>query len=322
MARAPKNLTSIPTTGFGSQSNHKGGRFYRKDGSPNVKRRGIPLFDRLSWFHTMLALSRWQFLLVLTSGYILVNLGFALVYYTIGIDQLSGIKADSHWQSFAQAFFFSVQTFTTVGYGHISPSSILTSSVAALEAFLGLLSFALATGLFYGRFSKPRALLQLSEFAVIAPYKNANALMLRTTPYKNNHLMDAEVKLTIGMKEKIDGEIKNVFYPLAIEFEKINALILNWTIVHPITEESPIYGMNAEDLKNANAEILVYLKAYDEGFSNSVVARTSYTANEIVEGAKFKPMYYTTESVTVLELDKLNHFDKVKLNETTPVVSE
>ena len=322
MAKSQRNLSSIPTTGFGSQSNFSGGRFYKKDGLPNVRPKGIPFLDRLSWFHTMLSLPRWKFLLVLASVYILINLGFAAIYYSIGIDQLAGVKTTSKLENFAQAFFFSVQTFTTVGYGHISPSSILTSSIAALEAFLGLLSFALASGLFYGRFSRPRAFLKFSDFAVIAPYKSNNALMFRMVPYKNNHLMDAEVRLTIGMKEKIDGEIKNTFYPLPVEFDKINALILNWTVVHALSQDSPIYGMTIQDLKNANAEILVYVKAYDEGFSNNVIARTSYTCDEIVEGAKFKPMYYTTEKATILELDKLNHFDKVKLNEIKPVESE
>jgi len=215
-----------------------------------------------------------------------------------------------------------VQTFTTVGYGHISPSSILVSSIAAFEAFLGLLSFALASGLFYGRFSKPRAFLHFSDFAVIAPFKDGNALMFRTVPYKNNHLMDAEVKLTIGLKEKIDGEIKNTFYTLDVEFAKINALILNWTIVHPINQDSPIYGMSIEDLKQANAEIIVYLKAYDEGFSNYVIARTSYTADEIIEGAKFKPMYYTTENLTILEIDKISDFERTKLHSIKQPVSE
>ena len=134
--------------------------------------------------------------------------------------------------------------------------------------------------------------------------------------------MDAEVRLTIGLKEKIDGEIKNRFYTLPVEFDKINALILNWTVVHALTEDSPIYGMSIQDLKDANAEILVYVKAYDESFSNNVIARTSYTGNEIMVGAKFKPMYYTTERATILEIDKLNYFEKVNLNEVKPVESE
>ncbi len=136
--------------------------------------------------------------------------------------------------------------------------------------------------------------------------------------------MDAEVKLTLAMRVLRNGEIKNEFYPLNVEFSRINSLVLNWTIVHPINEESPMSGMSVEDLKLAKAEILVYLKAYDEGFANTVVARTSYTADEIVVGAKFKPMYRPSAdgSSTVLQIDHLNEFEFIALQQTKPALSE
>jgi inward rectifier potassium channel len=135
--------------------------------------------------------------------------------------------------------------------------------------------------------------------------------MFRTAPYKNNHLMDAEVNLTVGIRMKEDEKEVNRFFNLPVEYRKINSLVLNWTIVHPINEESPIYGMSLDDLKNANVEILVYIKAYDEGFANTVVARTSYTAHEIIEHAKFKPMYRPspTGDATILYMDRLNAFE-------------
>jgi inward rectifier potassium channel len=320
MALKNKDFARELNTGFGEKSTQSGGRFYRKDGKPNVVRYGVNFFDQLSWYHTMLALPRWKFWLGLLIPYIIVNLIFACIYFAIGVENLNGIEKGSPIQNFIEAFFFSFQTFTTVGYGHVSPSGLVTSSVAAFEAFLGVLTLALAAGVFYGRFSKPRSFLRFSDIAVIAPYKEGTALMFRTVPYKNNHLMDAEVKLTIGMKVKRNEDEKNEFYPLTLEINKINALILNWTIVHPITEESPIYGMKPQDLKNVNAELLVYLRAYDEGFSNTVVARTSYTADEIIHGARFKPMYHRSETgeVTILHVDKLNETEKVKLPEFTP----
>jgi inward rectifier potassium channel len=210
-----------------------------------------------------------------------------------------------------------------VGYGHVSPSGTLTSSVAAFESFLGVLTLALAAGLFYGRFSRPRSFLRFSDIALFAPYKEGIALMFRTVPYKNNHLSEAEVKLTLGMKVMRNGEEKNEFYTLNVEFNKINALILNWTIVHPINENSPIYGMSLDELRKARAELLVYLKAYDEGFANIVIARTSYTADEMILGAKFKPMYEgsSTGTATILHINKLNDYEKVKLPELKPVES-
>jgi len=265
----------------------------------------------------------WKFWLWLLIPYIIVNAFFAFVYFTIGVEKLNGIEMGSPLHNYIEAFFFSFQTFTTVGYGHVSPSGILTSSVAAFESFLGVLTLALAAGLFYGRFSSPKSFLRFSDVALIAPYKDGIALMFRTVPYKNNHLVDAEVKLLMAMKTNQNGEEKNEFYTLAVEFSKINALVLNWTIVHHINENSPIYGMSLPELKEAQAELLVYLKAYDEGFANTVIARTSYTVDEIIEGAKFTPMYdrSSTGETTILHINKLNNYERVKLPQAKLVES-
>jgi inward rectifier potassium channel len=323
MALHKKNLNTELTTGFGEKSTQSGNRYYRKDGKPNIVRKGIKFFDQLSWYHTMISMPRWKFWSWLLITYIIVNAIFASIYYAVGIQNLNGVDSGSALHNYLEAFFFSFQTFTTVGYGHVSPSGLLTSSVAAFESFLGVLTLALAAGLFYGRFSRPRSFLRFSDIALIAPYKNGTALMFRTTPYKNNHLMDAEVKLTMGMRVLKNGEEKNEFYTLGVEFNKINALVLNWTIVHPINENSPIYGMTLEELREARAEMLVYLKAYDEGFANTVVARTSYTADEMIEGAKFKPMYERSASgeATLLHIDKLNEYEKVTLPQLKAVES-
>jgi inward rectifier potassium channel len=323
MAVTKKKFTTELTTGFGERSTQSGGRYYRKDGKPNVVRKGIKFFDQLSWYHTMLSMPGWKFWLWLIIPYVIVNAFFAFVYYSIGVDHLDGLQKGSPWHNYIESFFFSFQTFTTVGYGHVSPEGTLTSSVAAFESFLGVLTLALAAGLFYGRFSTPKSFLKFSDIALIAPYKNGTALMFRTVPYKNNNLMDAEVKLTMGMRVMRNGEEKNEFYTLNVEFSKINSLVLNWTVVHPINENCPVYGMTLAELKVASAEVLVHLKAYDEGFANTVVAKTYYTADEIIEGAKFKPMYErsTTGDATLLHIDKLNDYEKVKLPELRLVES-
>jgi inward rectifier potassium channel len=307
------------TTGFGSKSSDAGRRFYRKDGEPNVERKGVPFMDRFSWFHTWLAMSRWKFWFSLTMLFIIINIFFAIIYFFIGVESLGGVHTGSKFENFMEAFFFSTQTFTTVGYGHISPSGFLASGVAAFEAFLGVLSFALASGLFYGRFSMPRPYLYFSSIAVIGPYKkNGKALMLRTAPYKNNNLTDAEVKLNLAIRT-VDPETqmeKNDFFSLPVEFSKINVLVLNWTIVHPINEESPLYGYSMDQLKKMKAEILVFIRAYDEVFANAVVARTSYVASEIVYGAKFKSMYHSSAegNTTILELNRLNDYERMELD--------
>ncbi len=300
-------------TGFGTNASSYGGRFITKNGNANVRKTGIGVLDSISWFHTMLTIPRWKFFFIVFAFYFLVNFLFASVYCLVGVEHLNGVNALSRLDKFGQAFFFSIQTFTTVGYGHISPSGFMISFVAAVEALFGLLSFAIATGLFYGRFSKPKAHIRFSENAIIAPYKEGKALMIRMTPYKNTNLTDAEAKLTMGLHIEENGKMVNKFYTLELEMQKISALTLSWTLVHPITEESPLYGLIEADYKSLNGEILVFLKVFDDMYSTTVVKRASYTFEEVVYNARFLPMFTRSEnnSKTLLHIDKLNAFEKL-----------
>ncbi len=302
-------------TGFGANATSYGGRFITKSGNANVKKTGIGFFDSISWYHTMVNIPRWKFMLIIVSFYFVVNFCFASMYYMIGVEHLKGISATTSLDKFGQAFFFSIQTYTTVGYGHISPSGFLTSFLAAVEALFGLLSFAIATGLFYGRFSMPKAFLMFSQNALIAPFVSGTALMIRLSPFKNTNLTDAEAKMTLGMTIEENGKLVNKFYNLDLELSKVNALTLSWTLVHPITESSPLYNLTQEDFQNITGEILVFIKVFDDMFSTTVVKRTSYSFSEVVFGAKFLPMFSrsTDDNRTLLHIDKLNLFEKVTL---------
>lgn len=303
-------------TGFGVNASSYGGRFVNKDGSANVQKRGMNYLNRISWFHTMLDMPRWKFITVIVAFYTSVNFVFAALYYFIGIRYLDGIEATgSEWIKFGKAYFFSAQTFTTVGYGHISPNGVLTSALAATEALTGLLSFAIATGLFYGRFSKPKAFLKFSANAVVAPFKNQRGLMVRVTPFKNTNLLDAEAKMTLAMSIPENGQIINKFYSLDLELQRINSLTLSWTLVHPITEDSPLFSFSRQDFETIEGEIIIYMKAFDDLFSATVAARTSYTFDEIVYGAKFEVMYAENDdkTKTILYLDKLDRYYKVEM---------
>ncbi len=310
-------------SGFGVNAADYGGRFINKNGQPNLEKQGIGYFERISWFHTMLSMPRWKFFSLIFLFFVLINLLFAIAYFAIGVEHLSGMVTHSAWEQFGEAYFFSAQTFTTVGYGRVNPTGFITSALSSFEALIGLLSFAVVTGLLYGRFSRPKAYLKFSKNAIIAPFKNGLALMMRVAPYKNTSLTDAEAKLTAGMMLEENGQRTNKFFSMELEFEKVNALTLSWTIVHPITENSPLYKFTKDDFSNGTGEILVYVKAFDDMFSNTVVARTSYTFQEIVFGVKFIPMYHKSkqENSTILDLDKLNSFVEVDITSQLSTIS-
>jgi inward rectifier potassium channel len=312
-----RNLKSEINTGFGTNSSSTGGRFINKDGRPNVIKKGVGLLDRYSWYHSMLGMKAGKFLLLIFVIYISINLVFACIYYMIGIHHLAGVNSGSPLKNFTEVFFFSAQTFTTVGYGRISPVGFAASTVSTFEAFLGLLSFAIATGLFYGRFSRPQAFLRFSNNALIAPYRDGTAFMFRLAPYKNNNLSEVEVKVTLAITNEENGKLTDKFFDLELEFSKINGLTLSWTIVHPIDDKSPFYGLSKEDIANTDMEIIVFVKAFDQVFSNNVITRTSYVSAEIVWGAKFKMMYHPSEdkNKTILDVSKLNEYEKMPLPE-------
>ena len=252
--------------------------------------------------------------------YTCVNLLFAVIYFLTGVEHLvGGDSVQTYFGKFMEAFFFSSQTLTTVGYGRVAPSGMLTNSIASIESLVGILIFAVMTGLIYGRFARPRAYLLFSPNILIAPYKDGKALMLRVATYKNNHLTDAEVLLTLAVHEKEQEKTITRFYPLKLEVSKVSSLALSWTIVHAINEESPLYNFTQEDVADKKVEVIVNIKAFDDHFSNTVQQRTSYTHQQVIYGAKFLPMFQraTDGDYTLMELDKINAHELVTWPEKT-----
>ena len=296
-------------TGFGSNPGSYGGRFINKDGTFNLRREGISLFDKFSVFQRMLNLSTPGFGLLILSYYFLMNALFTLGYVIVGTDQLQGIIGTSSWEKLKQTFFFSTQTFVTVGYGRINPIGDAASVIASLESLTGYISFAIITGLIYGRFSRPKSFLAFSDYALIAPYKDKTGLMFRFANYKDNHILtNVEIKTNVALVVEENGKPTFKFYDLTLERQKVDNLPMNWTVVHAIDENSPLYGYSHNDLKNADMELYILITGFDEIYSSPVLQRTSYTYQELKFNAKFVEMYRESEDgkMTILELHKLN----------------
>lgn len=296
-------------TGFSTTGNINGGRFINRDGTFNLRKTGWPFWRRYSIYYRMISIPIWQFIAIIFIFYICINLLFTLVYIFIGAGGLTGMIAQDGWKMFKEIYFFSTQTFTTVGYGRVNPIGDAASVVAAIEALTGFLSFAIATGLIYGRFARPKAHLAFSDDAVIVPYRDRTALMFRFVCYKEHHaLTDVTVQVNLAMLIQENGQANYKYYDLLLERSKIESLPMNWTVVHPIDEQSPLIGFSADDLKAADAELYVLVRGFNDVYSSTVLQRTSYTFDEIKINHRFTPMYKETENGTILELHKLNKF--------------
>jgi inward rectifier potassium channel len=307
---------SNPDTGFGEQASQIGGRFVNKDGSFNLRKEGWPLSKTRSAYSMLLEMSWLKLLTVIVLFYVFINVLFTALYLLVGYDQLTGIIADTHWARVKEIFYFSTQTFTTVGYGRVNPVADGANIVASLETMTGWLFFALVTSLLYGRFTQPKAYIGFSHNALIAPYKNGLGLMFRMVPYKNNHhLTDAQVVVNIAFTVEEAGKPQFKFYQLDLERSRIDAFSMNWTVVHPIDERSPLLNATKEDLQHWDVELYVQVSGFSPVFSNTVLQRTSYTYHEIVWGAKFTPMYRESPdgNTTIIELHKLNDYKLIAI---------
>jgi inward rectifier potassium channel len=304
----------IQDPGFGEKMAGRTDRLINKDGSFNVKRKGGERGLRVIYQY-LLSVGNVQFFLMTLLGYVALSFLFAVIYFMIGVENLIGVRGDTPLSSFMDCFYFSTQTFTTVGYGAIAPKGILASTMASFEAFTGLIFFAISTGMMYARFSRPRALLRYSREAVIAPFQNGKALMFRLANARNNVLLEANARVIAMMRSSKDDNINRKYYGLKLEIEHVTFLPLSWTLVHKIDEESPLYGMSIDDMKELDFEMMILISAFDDTFHQTVHSRHSYTAREIVPDARFIRAFQPDESGhIVMNLQDLDAYELISDN--------
>ncbi len=309
---ANKDNQKYNDLGLDNKANSGGYRALNKDGSFNVLKRNVSFFERLNSYHSLVTMPWPRFFLVVIVVYFVLNLIFAMVYLAIGLEHLSGIAGETLPEQFMEAFFFSSQTITTLGYGRVAPLGFLANIVASVESMLGLLTFALGTGLMYGRFSKPTATIKYSKYAVMSPYKGINGFMFRVVNPKNNQLVEVEVNITLSFKRE-DSDTRD-FFTLETERQKVVFFPTMWTVVHPINESSPLNGISQAELHTKDAEFIVMIKAFDESFSQTVYSRSSYKAWEIKWGEKFVYLTQRDGSGLVVDIGRIDETVKIDLN--------
>jgi inward rectifier potassium channel len=300
----------LPTQdpGLGEKFSARTQRLVNRDGTFNVRRLG-PTWVRGDWYHYWISLSWKRFGLALLGWFTLINSMFAAGYMAIGYQAslLGAPPASTWWQRFLDAFFFSVQTFTSVGYGVISPKGIASGFLSSFEALAGVLTFAVITGLLYARFSKPTARILFSEAAIITPpdaQTGLRRLMIRVANERTNTVIDMTARLLFSV---MSPDFTRRYYVLPLERDSVTFFPLNWTLVHDIDPESPLYELTLADLEHQNAEVLILLRGFDDTYAQDINARCSYCYDEIRWHHRFVRPYRTTvQGETLLDLSLIS----------------
>lgn len=296
--------------GVGYKSNRNAQRII-VDGQSNVKH--INRERTIDDLYTYLINIGWlRFFCYVLLGYILINVLFALLYLSIGIQQFR-TSTGSVLEDLIRLFFFSAQTITTVGYGAIAPKGVVAGLLSSFEALVGLMSFSFITGLLYGRFSKPKAKIQFSKNIVVRNFEDDRAIMFRVMNKRTNLMIEPELNAVMNITEKNDkGEFNRMFYQLSLERNKIMYLPTMWTVVHKIDKDSPLAKYTNKELSALEVEIYILFKYHEEAFNQTLYQLHSYDFNNLKIDYKFGPSYYfDQEGHTIIDHDKLDDIIKM-----------
>jgi inward rectifier potassium channel len=275
------------------------------DGTFNVRRqcRRRRLADA---YHTLLSTTWRRFVAILVAAYLLVNVLFATAYVACGPGALDGAAREGP-EHVLDAFFFSVQTLSTVGYGKITPVGLAANLVVTAESVAGLLVVALSTGLMFARFSRPTARVLFSNRALISMHDGVRSFLFRMANERQNQIVEANIHVALAhWEETAEGERYRTFVDLPLERARSPFFTLSWTVVHPIDERSPLAGFDLERLREAEAEIFVSLHGIDDTLAQAVHAQYSYTGEEIVWDGVFEDMLGREDGLVVMDLTKIH----------------
>lgn len=310
----PEAPAEYQDLGLGARISADRRRLINPDGSFNVVRRGLGMWTSLSIYQWLLTLSWPGYFLLVALCYLVANSVFGTIYWLLGPQALAGDVLGGAHGAFLTAFFFSVETFSTIGYGHVAPHTLGANVVVAIESLAGLMTFAVITGVLLARVARPTARIIASREAIIAPYRGLTSLQLRLANGRRSQLTDVRATVVYTAFAE-DGERRlRQYHPLSLERASVMFLPLSWTVVHPITQESPLWGLTPAQLAAREAEVIVLLQGFDETFGQSVQTRLSYGHHQLRWGMRFRDIFVhdPTQPLTI-DLARLHDLEPAAL---------
>jgi len=278
-------------------------------GRTEVTKVGASRFDRHDAFHVIMSLTWPQFFAGAVFVYLCVNVVFATAYF-LGGNAITNARPGV----FSDYFFFSVETLATVGYGQMAPATLYGHIVATVEIISGMLSLGVTTSLVFARFSKPTARIMFSRVAVIAPHDGETMLMLRVANERLNYIVEASATVTL-IRDVVaaDGSSMRRFFDLKLERSRSPIFALSWTIMHRIDAASPLYGIDADALREGDMRISVTVSGTDETFAAGVTARHQYAYEDIHFDRRFADVFVDGEHPRhfYLHLDRFHDLEPV-----------
>jgi len=294
----------VDDLGWSSAVEEAEGRVLNKDGSFNLVRKG----ELNDVYHLMVSMTWPQFVLFIFVAFTLINGTFAFLYYILGTENISGFVSKGFILDIVNLFHFSVQTMTTVGYGAMYPTGVTTGILASIEALIGLMCFALISGLMYRRFSNPKAEIRYAKHILLTDVQGKPTLQARVANKLSHDLFDLKARVLMLHNERnADGTLVKRYRTLKLQIDNISFLPMNWTITHFIDNDSPLFGLSRKDLEEQRVEFLVLITAFDHSFSQTVHSRSSYIIDEVLFDVQWAKTYYVNErGQRVFDLDRLD----------------
>ena len=288
------------------------GRFLSHDGVPTSRKYGLGA-QRAERFYLSALNARWPaFLGWLVGALLLLNGVFALAYVALGAGAIGGSERLGLADPFLRALSFSVGVFTTAGTGAMHPVGVTANWLVMAESLMGPIVLLGAGGVLIARLTRPRMRLRFSESAVVAPYEGGRGLMFRIVNVQPGELSDVQVRVNLAWFEEIDGRRERNFHPLALERSSVEFFTLHWTVVHPITADSPLRGVTPDILRESEAELLILVTAHEETFSTRITTRASYVWDEVRWDAKFASVFASApDGVLAIDVDRLDRMERL-----------